>query len=120
MVVHERSRDGVTLGLPTLTGPVTPSGTPEVNQDIPRAVTAHFEAEELDIQVEVRYNMVLTWQAPIMLMSYSVVFFLLGLSIYVLTPLYDGRDFDGDARVSAVIYIDFCVKLSKNDANVTL
>lgn len=41
-----------------------------------------------------------------MLMAYSVLFFLLGLSIYVLTPLYDGREFDGEARASPIVHIN--------------
>lgn len=35
-----------------------------------------------------------------MLMSYSSILFLMGLTTYVITPLYDGRAFDVESRVS--------------------
>lgn len=55
------------------------------------------------VRAEVRWNMVFTWQAPMMLLSYSLIGFLMGLTICVLTPLYDGRDFDDACKV----YIPF-------------
>lgn len=51
------------------------------------------------VRAEVRWNMVFTWQAPMMLLSYSLIGFLMGLTICVLTPLYDGRDFDDACKV---------------------
>lgn len=51
------------------------------------------------IQAEVRWNMVFTWQAPMMLLSYSIITFVMGLSICVLTPLYDGREYDDACKV---------------------
>ncbi|KAK3369948.1 hypothetical protein B0H63DRAFT_497164 [Podospora didyma] len=51
------------------------------------------------LRVAIRWKMVFTWQAPMMLMAYSVIGFLMGLLIYVCTPLYDGRDFDGESKV---------------------
>ncbi|KAI2470336.1 hypothetical protein F4781DRAFT_441928 [Annulohypoxylon bovei var. microspora] len=41
-----------------------------------------------DIEVRIRWNMVFTWQAPMMLLAYSVIAFLMGLTVYVCTPLY--------------------------------
>ncbi|KAF6831027.1 GrpB domain protein [Colletotrichum musicola] len=46
--------------------------------------------------VEIRWNMIFTWQAPMMLMAYSALCFLGGLTVYVCTPLYDGQGW-GDA-----------------------
>lgn len=100
MVLHERSKDDMDHSLPTLPRPSTPPRGSELDQELP--AMEQVETEERRTQVEVRWNMVFTWQAPIMLMSYSVLFFLVGLSVFVLTPLYDGRDFDSDARVSAM------------------
>lgn len=121
MVVHDRAEDGLHLTLPTVSGPATtPQGTSEVKQDLQRPPTTRSEAGHPDSEVEVRWHMVFTWQAPMMLMAYSVLFFLLGLSIYVLTPLYDGREFDGEARVSPIVCVKSFVKMSSNDANIAL
>lgn len=51
------------------------------------------------IHVHIKWNMVFTWQAPMMLMAYSAFSFIAGLAIYILTPLYDGREFDGSSKV---------------------
>ncbi|KAK8055779.1 hypothetical protein PG993_001006 [Apiospora rasikravindrae] len=49
-------------------------------------------------QALVRWNMVFTWQAPMMLLSYSVVAFLTGVTVYVCTPLYaDDESLGGSA-----------------------
>lgn len=40
------------------------------------------------VEINIRWNMVFTWQAPMMLLAYSVVAFLVGLTVYVCTPLY--------------------------------
>lgn len=44
--------------------------------------------------------MVFTWQAPMMLMAYAVIFFLAGLTVYVCTPLFKGEatTFGGKVR----------------------
>ncbi|TAQ86448.1 hypothetical protein B7494_g5222 [Chlorociboria aeruginascens] len=39
----------------------------------------------------IRWKMVFTWQAPMMLMSYASLFFLVGLTVYVCTPLFRGE-----------------------------
>ena len=49
--------------------------------------------------VDVKWVMVFTWQAPMMLMAYSVIGFAMGLIIYVCVPLYDGRQFDDEGKV---------------------
>ncbi|KAL1872364.1 hypothetical protein Daus18300_004334 [Diaporthe australafricana] len=51
------------------------------------------------VRAQVRWNMVFTWQAPMMLLSYSLIAFVMGLTICVLTPLYDGRDYDDSCKV---------------------
>jgi hypothetical protein len=56
--------------------------------------------QERAVRVKVRWNMVFTWQAPMMLMAYSVMGFLIGLLVYVCTPLYDGRAFDAEGKVN--------------------
>ncbi|KAI0193563.1 hypothetical protein EV127DRAFT_360783 [Xylaria flabelliformis] len=40
------------------------------------------------VRCHIRWNMVFTWQAPIMLLSYGVIAFLVGVSLYIITPLY--------------------------------
>ncbi|KAK8138124.1 hypothetical protein PG984_001504 [Apiospora sp. TS-2023a] len=54
----------------------------------------------------VRWNMVFTWQAPIMLLSYSVVSFLVGVTVYVCTPLYTDNDSLG-GRAAAYFYLSW-------------
>jgi hypothetical protein len=48
----------------------------------------------------IRWKMVFTWQAPMMLMAYAVIFFLAGLTVYVCTPLFKGEatTFGGKVR----------------------
>lgn len=128
MVIREAGKDGMSHELRSLSRSVTPTaGFPEANREVEIMaqveaevevqLEAHLETGGVWTRIDVRWNMVFVWQAPIMLMSYSVLFFLLGLSIFVLTPLYDGRDFDGDARVSAMTIVNICVGLSRNGAN---
>ncbi|KAF9880299.1 hypothetical protein CkaCkLH20_02253 [Colletotrichum karsti] len=54
--------------------------------------------------VEVRWNMIFTWQAPMMLMAYSALCFLAGLTVYVCTPLYVGQGWN-DLSKAAVFYL---------------
>ena len=49
--------------------------------------------------------MIFTWQCPIMFLSYSVLFFLAGLTILVCTPLIMGHSWDAGYSVSDVIPI---------------
>ncbi|KAL2292875.1 hypothetical protein FJTKL_07928 [Diaporthe vaccinii] len=60
------------------------------------------------VRAEVRWNMVFTWQAPMMLLSYSLIGFVMGLTICILTPLYDGRNFDVACKI-AILYIVFSI-----------
>ncbi len=53
------------------------------------------------IKSMVKWNMVFTWQAPIMLLAYSVLGFITGLTIYVCTPLYNGKGFSDGSKVSS-------------------
>ncbi|KAI1377435.1 hypothetical protein F4677DRAFT_57693 [Hypoxylon crocopeplum] len=55
-----------------------------------------------DIEVVVRWNMVFTWQAPMMLLAYSVIAFLVGLTVYICAPLY-GDGLRG--REAAIFYL---------------
>ncbi|KAI1458356.1 hypothetical protein F4805DRAFT_137503 [Annulohypoxylon moriforme] len=41
-----------------------------------------------EVEVSIRWNMVFTWQAPIMLLAYSVLAFLVGMTVYACAPLY--------------------------------
>jgi hypothetical protein len=108
MVLYESAKDDVNLGMSDLSRGATPTGTSAADRELQSTTSAmQVETGETPVRVSVRWNMVFTWQAPIMLMSYSVVFFLTGLTIYVLTPLYDGREFDGDSRVSTTIPYHF-------------
>lgn len=59
------------------------------------------------VRAEVRWNMVFTWQAPMMLLSYSLIGFVMGLTICILTPLYDGRNFDDACKVYALLFPPF-------------
>lgn len=52
----------------------------------------HREIGPEPIRVTIRWNMVFTWQAPMMLVAYSVAAFFIGLVIYVSAPLYDGHE----------------------------
>lgn len=63
------------------------------------------------VRAEVRWNMVFTWQAPMMLLSYSLIGFLMGLTICVLTPLYDGRDFDDSCKVYIPLFLSSVFQL---------
>lgn len=63
------------------------------------------------VRAEVRWNMVFTWQAPMMLLSYSLIGFLMGLTICVLTPLYDGRDFDDACKVHTPPFLSSVLQL---------
>lgn len=103
MVLYETGKGRVNHGLPTPSRPSIPAGN---SRELP--VLTQFETDETRAEVEVRWNMVFTWQAPMMLMSYSVLFFISGLSIFVLAPLYDGREFDGEGRVSVLTRSNLC------------
>lgn len=47
-----------------------------------------------------RWKMVFTWQCPVMFMSYSVCFFLAGLTLYICTPLIRGAQWSEGVNVS--------------------
>lgn len=55
-----------------------------------------------DVKVYIRWNMVFTWQAPMMLLAYSVIAFLIGLTVYVCTPMYS-EDLRG--QEAAIFYL---------------
>ncbi|OLN94148.1 UPF0157 protein [Colletotrichum chlorophyti] len=57
--------------------------------------------------VEVRWNMIFTWQAPMMLMAYSALFFLGGLTVYVCAPLYDGQGWVGESKAAVFYLVSF-------------
>ncbi|KAI3317966.1 hypothetical protein HD806DRAFT_513256 [Xylariaceae sp. AK1471] len=55
-------------------------------------------------RAKIRWNMVFTWQAPMMLLSYAVIAFLAGISVYITTPLYtDDTSLGG--RPAAIFYL---------------
>ena len=114
MVIRASGKDGAIMILPDRSRVASPTGASAVNRELPPAM--QVETYESEVQISVRWNMVFTWQAPIMLMSYSVAFFLSGLTIFVLTPLYDGRAFDGESRVS----VPFDLVFMQNDFTAIL
>ncbi|KAK4162952.1 hypothetical protein QBC43DRAFT_320748 [Cladorrhinum sp. PSN259] len=67
------------------------------------------EAVEMQPVVQVRWNMIFTWQAPMMLLSYSIIAFIVGLTVYICTPLYDnlGQTWD-ELSKAAVVYLVAC------------
>ena len=48
-----------------------------------------------------RWKMVFIWQCPIMFMAYSVCLYLVGLLIYVCTPLIRGNGWNSGSNVSS-------------------
>lgn len=64
---------------------------------------------------EPRWKMVFTWQCPIMFMSYSVCLFLLGLTMFVCTPLIRGDEWSPASNVSARDLL-FTVRIQRADA----
>lgn len=96
LLLHE---DDMSCSLPILRESLIATDDAAARRDT--ILTSQPRAERESLQVSVRWNMVFTWQAPIMFMAYSAICFLLGLSIFVLTPLYDGRVFDGESKVSS-------------------
>lgn len=54
-----------------------------------------------------RWKMVFIWQCPAMFMSYSVCFFLAGLTLFVCTPLIRGDRWDtgSNVRVLCVFFM---------------
>ena len=68
--------------------------------------TGEGQVEDVEIplvKAEIKWNMVFTWHAPIILMAYSVVGYFVGLVVFVSTPLYDGHEglyLNGPTKVS--------------------
>ncbi|KAI1425681.1 hypothetical protein F5Y12DRAFT_355263 [Xylaria sp. FL1777] len=55
-------------------------------------------------QASIRWNMGFTWQTPMVLLAYSVIAFLTGVTIYVTTPLYiDDPSLGG--KSAAIFYL---------------
>ncbi|KAI0450265.1 hypothetical protein F5B21DRAFT_517560 [Xylaria acuta] len=55
-------------------------------------------------RARIRWNMVFTWQAPMMLLAYSVIAFLMGTTIYIITPLYS-NDTSIGGKSAAIFYL---------------
>lgn len=91
----------------------TAGGHNSANAGTPPAV--RLSAASPPVRAEVRWNMVFTWQAPMMLLSYSLIGFIMGLTICVLTPLYDGRDYDDACKVfmPLVSHFVFCFSVAE-------
>lgn len=47
----------------------------------------------------VRWNLIFVWQAPTLMMAYSIVAFLVGLVVYVIAPLYNQATLGGEGKV---------------------
>jgi hypothetical protein len=97
MIIHTQSGN-LANNTPSVQKPETSAFAAADNRELPSRI--YSKTEKSLLRVDVRWNMVFTWQAPIMLMSYSSILFLMGLTIYVITPLYDGRAFDVESKVS--------------------
>ena len=52
-----------------------------------------------------RYTVMFAWQCPIMLLGYSVIFFLIGMTTILITPLAIQPEWGSAAKVKLV---DFC------------
>lgn len=52
-----------------------------------------------------RWKMMFIWQCPIMFMSYSVLFFLAGLTIFVCTPLIRWNGWNTGSNVSVALWV---------------
>ncbi|KAH8752796.1 hypothetical protein F5883DRAFT_691326, partial [Diaporthe sp. PMI_573] len=104
MILQKHGGQGEQRQRPSRPGPEASKFASEVNSELPE--TAGHSTEKTRISDNVRWNMVFTWQAPVMLMPYSFILFILGLTIRVMTPLFDGREFDADSRI-AIFYIVF-------------
>lgn len=59
-------------------------------------------AESQPSVASIRWSMVFVWQASMMLLAYSIVWFLVGFIVYVTAPLYDGSPFAGRGQVSTL------------------
>ncbi|KAK0713704.1 hypothetical protein B0T26DRAFT_650859, partial [Lasiosphaeria miniovina] len=108
MVVHlPRPRQGFTAaGTSSAAAGGDNLGNQQLKDDQGNNATAPptpIYAQDRDVRVRLRWKMVFTWQAPMMLMAYSVVGFIMGFVIYVCTPLYDGRDFDDDSKAAILV-----------------
>ncbi|KAI0406025.1 hypothetical protein F4802DRAFT_130530 [Xylaria palmicola] len=62
------------------------------------------EGEGEEGRVQIRWNMVFTWQAPTMLLAYAVISFLTGVTIYITTPLYSD-DTSLGGKPAAIYYL---------------
>jgi len=47
-----------------------------------------------------RWKMVFTWQAPMMFMAYGVCFFIVGLTLYVCGPFFEGEMWTAGTKVT--------------------
>jgi hypothetical protein len=56
-----------------------------------------------------RWKMVFTWQSPMMFMAYGVGFFLLGLTLYVCAPFFNGEVWTAGVKVSLISVLYFLV-----------
>ncbi|KAK3984987.1 hypothetical protein QBC44DRAFT_251596, partial [Cladorrhinum sp. PSN332] len=77
-----------------------PRPGPSLQRDYPES-DSNLDDFVRYIAVEVRWNMIFTWQAPMMLMAYSFTAFMIGLTVYITTPLYDGG-------AAAIVYLVTC------------
>lgn len=76
------------------------AGTAEQTNTVAAQTDGRTAQVRRPTKITVNYNMVFTWQAPMGLMAYSAIGFIIGLMVYVTTPLYDGSAFGGDSKVS--------------------
>ncbi|OTA61065.1 hypothetical protein K449DRAFT_395771 [Hypoxylon sp. EC38] len=77
-------------------------GGGQMLQELEDRRSSVIDDDNTNIEVRIRWNMVFTWQAPIMLLAYSIIAFLVGLTAYVCAPLYS-EDLVG--REAAILYL---------------
>ncbi|KAI1468414.1 uncharacterized protein F4812DRAFT_471003 [Daldinia caldariorum] len=77
----------------------------EGRKQLPRSRTSYFpdmDAVDEDVEIRIRWNMVFTWQAPIMLFVYAAIAFIVGLTAYVCVPLYSEGPY---RREPAIVFL---------------
>ena len=92
------------LGLPHPTGNIRKSEEQSARRNIRRflpvmlseiirpSIESSFPNEEREVgQWEPRWKMVFVWQCPVMFLSYAVLFYAFGLTLYVCSPLILGQ-----------------------------
>lgn len=73
----------------------------EADRYLPLLLTEAHDTENGAERVRPKRKMVFLWQCSMMLMSYSATFYLVGLTVFVCSPLIQGRRDGPDSNVSS-------------------